>query len=41
MLLSTRVRPSLLMPTCELAWTVLVMGIAGAKNAETVGTTLQ
>ncbi|WAO87598.1 MFS domain-containing protein [Fusarium falciforme] len=36
MLLSTRVRPSLLMPTCELAWTVLVMGIAGAKNAETV-----
>ncbi|KAM6517875.1 hypothetical protein FSOLCH5_006645 [Fusarium solani] len=36
MLLSTRVRPSLLMPICELAWTVLVMGIAGAKNAETV-----
>jgi ACS family pantothenate transporter-like MFS transporter len=29
------------MPICELAWTVLVMGIAGAKNAETVCTTLQ
>lgn len=29
------------MPICELAWTVLVMGIAGAKNAETVGITLQ
>ncbi|KAF7562840.1 hypothetical protein G7046_g1280 [Stylonectria norvegica] len=36
MLLSTRVRLSLLMPSCELAWTALVMGIAGAQNAETV-----
>ncbi|KAJ3536040.1 hypothetical protein NM208_g6889 [Fusarium decemcellulare] len=36
MLLSTRIRPSILMPSCELAWTFLVMGIAGAKNAETV-----
>ncbi|EED15922.1 allantoate permease, putative [Talaromyces stipitatus ATCC 10500] len=35
-LLSTHVRPSILMPTCELCWSILVMGIAGAKNYETI-----
>uniref|UniRef100_A0A8H7N8T9 Major facilitator superfamily (MFS) profile domain-containing protein n=1 Tax=Bionectria ochroleuca TaxID=29856 RepID=A0A8H7N8T9_BIOOC len=36
MLLSTHVRPSIILPTCELAWTFLVMGIAGAKTAGAV-----
>ncbi|KAE8550240.1 hypothetical protein EYB25_006461 [Talaromyces marneffei] len=27
-LLSTHIRPSILMPTCELCWSILVMGIA-------------
>ncbi|EPE02459.1 major facilitator superfamily transporter [Ophiostoma piceae UAMH 11346] len=36
MLLSTWVKPSILMPVCELCWTALVMGIAGAKNAQTI-----
>ncbi|EOO01551.1 putative pantothenate protein [Phaeoacremonium minimum UCRPA7] len=35
-LLATRIRPSILMPACELAWTALVMGIAGAKSAQAV-----
>ncbi|VUC35961.1 unnamed protein product [Clonostachys rosea] len=36
MLLSTRIRPSIVLPTCELIWTFLVMGIAGAQNAGAV-----
>ncbi|KAK5233235.1 hypothetical protein LTR47_005732 [Exophiala xenobiotica] len=36
MLLSTRIRPSILMPACELSWSILVMGIAGAQNVSTV-----
>ncbi|KPM44091.1 hypothetical protein AK830_g2462 [Neonectria ditissima] len=36
MLLATRIRPSILMPICELGWTGLVMAIAGAKDAGTV-----
>lgn len=36
MLLSTHVRPSIILPACELAWTFLVMGIAGAKTAGAV-----
>lgn len=35
-LLATRIRPSLLMPACELAWSVLVMGMAGAKSYKTI-----
>lgn len=35
-LLATRIRPSILMPACELCWSILVMGIGGAKTAKTV-----
>uniref|UniRef100_A0A093V5M0 Pantothenate transporter FEN2 n=1 Tax=Talaromyces marneffei PM1 TaxID=1077442 RepID=A0A093V5M0_TALMA len=35
-LLSTHIRPSILMPTCELCWSILVMGIAGAKDYQTI-----
>lgn len=35
-LLATRVRPSILMPLCELGWSVFVMAIAGAQNYQTV-----
>ncbi|KAK9356420.1 major facilitator superfamily domain-containing protein [Lipomyces doorenjongii] len=31
-----RIRPSLWIPSCELVWSCLVMGIAAAKNAKTI-----
>ena len=34
--LMTKIRPSIWLPTLELAWSFLVMGMAGAKNVETV-----
>ena len=37
-LILTKVRPSIWLPTLELIWSVLVMGIAGAKNLKTVYT---
>jgi hypothetical protein len=30
------IRPSILIPSCELAWSFLVMAEAGAKNYQTV-----
>ncbi len=30
------IRPSIFIPGCEFAWSILVMGMAGAKNVETV-----
>lgn len=30
------VRPSIWIPSCELAWSILVMAMAGAKNSKTV-----
>ncbi|KAH8689175.1 putative allantoate permease [Talaromyces proteolyticus] len=36
MCLATYIRPSLVMPTCELFWSAFVMGIAGAKDYQTV-----
>lgn len=30
------IRPSILIPTCEILWSILVMAEAGAKNVETV-----
>lgn len=30
------VRPSVWIPSCELAWSILVMAMAGAKNSKTV-----
>ncbi|KAL1636281.1 hypothetical protein SLS56_001261 [Neofusicoccum ribis] len=35
-LVMTKVRPSIWLPTLEIIWSVLVMGMAGAKNVETV-----
>ncbi len=32
----TKVRPSILLPTCEVIWSVLTISVAGAKNAQTV-----
>lgn len=32
----TKVRPSIWLPTAELAWGFLVMGMAGAKNIQTL-----
>lgn len=31
------VRPSVLIPTCEVIWSVLVIGMGFAKNIKTVG----
>ena len=31
------IRPSYWIPACEFAWSVLVIGMAGAKNIQTVG----
>lgn len=30
------VRPSILIPTCELSWSILVMAMSGAKSMRTV-----
>jgi ACS family pantothenate transporter-like MFS transporter len=32
------IRPSIWIPFCEVTWSILVMGMAGAKNVETVST---
>lgn len=35
-LILTKVRPSIWLPSLELAWSFLVMGMAGAKNVKTL-----
>lgn len=35
-LVLTKVRPSIWLPTLEIAWSVIVIGMAGAKNVETL-----
>ncbi|KAK8058471.1 hypothetical protein PG994_008919 [Apiospora phragmitis] len=35
-LILTKVRPSIWLPTLELMWSLIVMGMAGAKNVETL-----
>ncbi|KAK9331545.1 hypothetical protein V1520DRAFT_325412 [Lipomyces starkeyi] len=35
LIIINRIRPSLWIPSCELVWSCLVMGIAAAKNAKT------
>lgn len=37
-LVMTKVRPSIWLPTLEIIWSILVMGMAGAKNVETIYT---
>jgi ACS family pantothenate transporter-like MFS transporter len=37
-LVMTKIRPSLWLPTLEIAWGLLVMGMAGAQNVETIYT---
>jgi MFS transporter, ACS family, pantothenate transporter len=32
----TKVRPSIWLPTAELLWSIIVIGMAGAKNVETM-----
>lgn len=32
----TKIRPSIWLPTLEIIWSILVMGMAGAKNVQTV-----
>lgn len=32
----TKIRPSIWLPTAELIWSFIVMGMAGAKNVETL-----
>lgn len=35
-LVLTKVRPSIWLPSLEAAWSILVIGMAGAKNVETL-----
>lgn len=35
-LILTRIRPSIWLPTLELIWSFIVMGMAGAKNVQTM-----